>query len=281
MTETICVGRDQLIPIQPYEKGCPTGWVNTANPWPGFSYEVTPRDGSWSAGNVEGTWAFNDYSSDIPRTLVLKWTCQLAPQDNTAPPTITGEAKVKGTLRCNPGTWSGDPIADFDYVWTVQRGKGTRAIGRGVTYTLTSAEARQTVACLVTAYTANGTALEPSVPSRPSDPIVDAPPRVLTDPWIYSLTRASTPITDPVSTVYVGEPVTCDPGTWDQAAPKDPFTYQWLINGRPFPGEQGTHRTVKVPPALTGDLKLSCKVTAQNLLGEETRETYSAPIKYG
>jgi hypothetical protein len=36
MTETICVSPGQLLPIQPYAKDCPAGWLNTANPWPGF-----------------------------------------------------------------------------------------------------------------------------------------------------------------------------------------------------------------------------------------------------
>jgi len=256
MTEEICVGPGQSVPIQPYAKGCPAGWLNTANPWPGFTYEVTPTDGWWSAGTVEGTWVFNNNASDIGRQLVLRWSCWLGGPGNTALPTITGDAKVGGTLHCNPGTWSGG-VTSFDYVWVLRERGGTRAIALGDTYTLTPAEARRTLYCAVTPYTAGGTPGSP-VASPDSDPVVDAPPRLLAPPTI-----TIPGFRGPYLEVFVGDTYQCDPGTWDQAGPKDPFTYQWLVNGTPIPGETGQQIRV---PNRKGDT-LSCDVTAHNLLG--------------
>jgi hypothetical protein len=193
MSQRLCVKPTQTVTIAPYSLGlgspaataCPVSWLNTANPWPGFTYDVTPTEGWWEAGkNGFGDWTFNNSSPDVARTLVLTWSCWLAAPGNTALPTISGDAKVGGTLRCNPGTWSSPDVASFDYVWVRRRGQGTSVITRGDTYTLTSAEARQQVACLVTAYTAKGVALQPSVYSPTSDPVVDAYPKVLKPPTV-------------------------------------------------------------------------------------------------
>jgi hypothetical protein len=267
MSQRLCVKPTEAVTIAPYSLGlgspaataCPVSWLNTANPWPGFTYEVTPTDGWWEAGkDGSGGWRFNNSSPDVARTLVLTGSCWLAAPGNTALPTITGDAKVGGTLHCNPGTWSSPEVADFDYAWVRRRGEGTSVITRGDTYTLTPAEARQSVACLVTAYTANGVALQPSVYSPTSDPVVDALPKVL---------RAPTVTVPEFQGSGVGNTATCHPGEWDQARPKDPFTYQWQIgNGAPIPGE--TRAEIRIPDRVGAEL--SCIVTAHNVIGPTT-----------
>jgi hypothetical protein len=113
-------------------------------------------------------------------------------------------------------------------------------------------------------YAANGTALQPSVYSPLTDPVVDAPPRLLTPPTLDLRGDSKAP---------VGNEVLCDNGTWDQMGPRDPFTYQWLNNAYPLPGETGEWIRV---PNYQGDL--SCTVTARNPLGTVVAHSDSAPI---
>jgi hypothetical protein len=273
MSQTICVKPTEIVTIAPYSLGLAApaetscgagGWITNANPWPGFTYEVTPTDGWWQAGKgAFGEWTFNNSSPDVSRKLVLTWTCWRAAPGNTALPTITGDAKVGGTLHCNPGTWTNPYVAGFDYQWVERRASGgTNAIALGDdTYTLTPAEVRKSVACYVSPYTAYGISLQPGVYSLTTDPVVDAPPRPLYPPTI---TWPELEGRD------VGTMATCQPGTWDQARPKNPFTYEWWIAdrdvagyGNPIRGETG--QQIRIPDRVGDDL--SCVVTAHNVLG--------------
>ena len=64
---------------------------------------------------------------------------------------------------------------------------------------------------------------------RPSDPVVDAYPKVLKPPTVTvpELKRTG-----------VGTTATRHPGEWDQARPKDPFTYQLQVGTVAIPGER-------------------------------------------
>ena len=70
---------------------------------------------------------------------------------------------------------------------------------------------------------------QPSVYSPTSDPVVDAYPKVLKPPTmtVPELKRAG-----------VGTTATRHPGEWDQARPKDPFTYQLQVGTVAIPGER-------------------------------------------
>ena len=66
-------------------------------------------------------------------------------------PTITGDAVVGGTVTCHPGAWFNSPTS-YTYAWKQQ---GT-TVATGPTYTLTVADARGYIACVVRAANASG-----------------------------------------------------------------------------------------------------------------------------
>ena len=83
---------------------------------------------------------------------------------------------------------------------------------------------------------------QPSVYSPTSDPVVDAYPKVLKPPTmtVPELKRAG-----------VGTTATRHPGEWDQARPKDPFTYQLQVGTVAIPGERpSTSRPQGPAPSL-------------------------------
>jgi hypothetical protein len=72
---------------------------------------------------------------------------------------------------------------------------------------------------------------------------------------------------------FVGDTIMCAPGGWDQAGPA-PFTYQWHANETPLAGE--TDQQIRVPDFQA---RLSCTVTARNLLGTATATSNAATIR--
>ncbi|HVW46981.1 MAG TPA: DUF3616 domain-containing protein [Solirubrobacterales bacterium] len=93
-------------------------------------------------------------SPSNPFTLELPPT-DVAPEV-TAPPTITGNAHIGGTLTCSTGEWSGTPDPTFAYEW--QRDGDRIAGAEGSTYTATAGDAGHQVRCVVTATNPVGSA---------------------------------------------------------------------------------------------------------------------------
>jgi len=79
-----------------------------------------------------------------------------APPTQQAPPTITGDAKLGGTLTIQPGTWDGTAPISFTYTWMRCHPDCAKIPGAtGQSYTVTDADAQTTsggVATVLTAY---------------------------------------------------------------------------------------------------------------------------------
>jgi hypothetical protein len=89
---------------------------------------------------------------------------------NTAPPTISGSAKVGQTLTANAGGWTGYPVPTYTFQW--QRcnrgGNSCSAIGSATTkttYSVTSADSGRTIRVSVKATNAVGSASATSAPT--------------------------------------------------------------------------------------------------------------------
>ncbi|MGY2701627.1 hypothetical protein [Nocardioides sp. HB32] len=75
-------------------------------------------------------------------------------------PAITGSAAVGQVLTCDPGTWTGDPVITYLYLW--QRNGDTIANGR--TYTVGAADAGKLLRCVVVAGNGSGKGAARSAP---------------------------------------------------------------------------------------------------------------------
>jgi hypothetical protein len=72
---------------------------------------------------------------------------------NTVAPVISGTSVVGQTLSSTTGTWTGTPTPTYSYQWK----RGATNIGtNSSTYTLVSADAGQSITCIVTATNAGG-----------------------------------------------------------------------------------------------------------------------------
>jgi hypothetical protein len=76
---------------------------------------------------------------------------------NTSPPLISGSPSVGSTLTCTPGTWLGEPAPTYVTQWL--RGGLPIAGAIGASYTLTTADDGQQIACEVTATNQTGSSI--------------------------------------------------------------------------------------------------------------------------
>jgi hypothetical protein len=132
---------------------------------------------------------------------------------NTAPPTISGTARVGQTLTASNGTWSNSPT-DFTYQWLRCNTSGGSCVsapnGTQKTYTLVGADAGHKMRVRVTASNADGNA---SAESEPTDTVQGSAVPRPTDRPIVS------------GTPEQGEVLTTDDGSW--TANPTSFSYRW------------------------------------------------------
>ena len=184
---------------------------------------------------------------------------------NTAPPTITGQARQGQTVTASNGSWDNNPTS-FAYQW--QRCNANSSGCADITdatkqsYTLTSADVDHRVRVVVTASNADGQA---SATSRTSAIISSSGAPVNTVPPTISGTAVS------------GEELTAHTGTWTGGVRS--FSFRWqrcASDGTACLNVTGaTGRTYGVRSADVGH-RLRVVVTATNASGSSASAT-SAP----
>ena len=181
---------------------------------------------------------------------------QTAP-DNTAPPTISGNAAVGEDFTADKGTWTGTATITYTYQWRRCDASGEHcdaiADSTTSTRTLTSSDAGHRLKVTVTATNSDGSASATSAAS----PVVAAgssgPPVNTHEPTISG-------------SAVQGQTLTADKGSWGGASPIT-YTYQWLrcdsdaANCSAIGGETSASRTL-----LSDDVghRLRVRVTATN-----------------
>ena len=166
-------------------------------------------------------------------------------------PTVTGTAAVGQTLTASPGTWVPGGVT-FGYQWTSDGQPISGATSS--TNALTADELDTEVAVVVTASAAG---------------YVDV---AVTSPGVTVALGAFAPGTPVVSgTVQFGGLLSATPGSWTPDA--DSYAYQWLADGVPIDGAEGSFFTIKVANAGQA---ISVEVTATKA-GYTTASATSAP----
>ena len=273
ITERRCVAPGEWLFYRPYQRSCPPPYVyrgDPTNPWPGFTTALDPTNGWWSWGEAFGDWSLTNWSLDVSRTLTMAWYCQLGPPQNYGPPTQSGKGAVGEVQRCERGDWYLGGDATFTYEWLrgPYRGAATPIPGAtGEAYTTTTADERQSVTCRVTGTNRGGSA---SANAAGSDPIVGIVPRNTSIPTLSLASEFVAP--------RAGNTLTCNPGAWDEAGLANPFSYQWRLNGTAIGGATG--RQWRIDAGLAGS-KVTCAVTARNVLGTGTAESAPTTIVSG
>lgn len=181
---------------------------------------------------------------------------QAAPA-NTAPPTISGTARVGQTLTGSNGTWSNAPTA-YVYQWLRCNTSGASCIpapnGTQKTYTLVGADAGHQMRFRVTASNADGSATAESAPTATVES--RSVPQATDRPIV-----SGTPVQ--------GEVLTTDDGSW--SGNPTSFAYQWqrceadnFVNCSDVPG--ATSKTYTLTLIDVG-YRLRSQVTAKNANG--------------
>jgi hypothetical protein len=176
---------------------------------------------------------------------------------NTAPPTISGTARVGQTLTGSNGTWSNAPT-DFTYQWLRCNTSGGSCVsapnGTQKTYTLIGADAGHKMRLRVTASNADGNA---NAESDPTDTVqASAVPRPTDRPIVSG-------------TPEQGEVLTTDDGSW--SGNPTSFSYQWqrceadnIVSCANIPSATSKTYTLS---AIDVGYRVRAQVTAKNANG--------------
>jgi subtilisin family serine protease len=198
-----------------------------------------------TATNLDGTLSAYSGSTSAVAT---------APPRNEGLPSVSGPAKLGGSLTAAPGDWS-PAGADFAYAW--QRDGVDIAGATGSTYTLGAADVGRTVRVRVTASNVDGSATATSAATER----VVAPPVNTVAPGA------------PAGTAKETSTLTALPGTWN--TPDAGFSYTWVRCAAAATtitascDEVATGATYTLAAADVGR-RLGVRITARSSGGETT-----------
>ena len=162
---------------------------------------------------------------------------------NLRPPQLSGTPRSGSTVRCTPGSWSGQPIA-FNIEW---RSDGQPIAGAGAAgYTVRVSDVGHRLTCRVRAINPSG---ESAVAESPAAAAISGVPSLKTQPAISGASR-------------VGAVLTCKPGDWVSATG---FRYRWRRNGRLIAGRERSKYRLRWNDV---GARVSCRVTAVSAGGE-------------
>lgn len=165
---------------------------------------------------------------------------------NTVAPAVTGTATVGQTLSCSTGTWNAAPPSiTYTYQW--QRGTTNISGATSSTYVIQSADAGNTLRCVVTATNAVGAT---SANSNSTATVAQAP--------------VNTAAPTLSGTTQVGNTLSSTTGSWTATPAVSSYSYQWQRNGSNIGG--ATSSTYTLVPADDGK-NIRCVVTATNTAG--------------
>ncbi|MFJ6016648.1 hypothetical protein [Streptomyces sp. NPDC092952] len=210
-------------------------------------------------GAPEGAWSAILLSRGNGEYGKLSFTVTSAPLTSTAPPTLSGEARVGEYLTATTGTWSPAPTS-YSYQWYGD-GKPISGATRSV-FTIPASLMGKKVGVTVTAH-------------RATAPDATASSVTLTAAKGYPLGCAVCP--EVKGTVKVGAKLTATSGTWSWTLSS--LTYQWKADGKAISG--ATSATYTVPASLLGK-RLSLTVTARlNGFGDGQANTVGVKVATG
>lgn len=202
---------------------------------------------------------------------VLTATAAAAPPQNTAPPTISGQAREGSTLTADNGTFSNSPTT-YTYQWQRCNADGTGCANitgaTQKTYTLQAADVDKRVRVVVTATNADGSASANSAPSA-----------------VVSGTGAPVNTAKPTITgkAAVGEVLTASTGTFTGGVRT--YTYQWQrcpagASTACVSIAGATSKTYTVQTADVGSA-LRVNVTAENASGSKATASSDLTVTVG
>ncbi|MFI6639523.1 hypothetical protein [Streptomyces sp. NPDC050504] len=191
-------------------------------------------------GVAPGSWSLSVYAHNRYNYFVDSFEVTPARRlRNTAPPTLTGTARVGAKVSVSAGSWSQVPDS-YAYQW---RAGGVPVPGAtAATYTVPAALRGKALSVTVTARRAglaDGTAT-----TAAATVAAGAAPKAVKAPAISG-------------TAKVGRTLSVVRGTWSPAPTA--YTYQWYANGRAIAGATGSTLALK---AAQRGLKITVQVAA-------------------
>ncbi|MEU0832373.1 hypothetical protein [Streptomyces sp. NPDC005969] len=191
-------------------------------------------------GASEGAWSASVITHNSLQYLLGDFTVTAAPLKNSAPPAITGTAKVGERLTASTGTWTPAP-ASYTYQWNAD-GKAVSG-ATASTYTVPATLLGKKLTVTVTAHRTGTPDVQAT--SAAVTAAQGAAPKATTAPKI-------------TGTAKVGAKLTAAPGSWSPSATS--YAYQWKADGKAIKG--ATASTYTVPATLLGK-KVTVTVTAR------------------